>query len=412
MEGPGAAEPRRPLHRIRDIPCTRPGHLGLASGAGAPRIAVMPPDTETPSNPSLPPPLRRASAHRWIGGVCRGVATRWDISVAHVRALFVVATLLAGLGMLAYVACWLVLPTDSEDDESPSLVRGMASLALLAAASAGLATLALGATGVTLFGFGWGVVGATAVFLVAALVAWPLLRLSWVLLPLAAILIPAVAVAASGLRIAPQAGVVVGSPERTSDVPARGYRTGLGDLLVDLRGFRAPAGSEVPLRLDTGTGRTVVALPRDRCFNLDVRYKTDTLGWDTLTLTAPWSEPRERPTAPSVFYGRDVYAPEGRWTRPSSDRNAPTLRIDFTSVDGSLWIRDYPDATGPLYESDWPDQLNSPASPGELRLAWRESNRKPAVQRRWKAWRKAVRRFERQQKARRRGACAIPRKPA
>lgn len=375
-------------------------------------MAVMPPATDAPSNPSLPPPLRRASAHRWIGGVCRGVATRWGISVAHVRALFVVATLLAGLGVLAYVACWLVLPTDSEDDESPSLVRGMASLALLAAASAGLATLALGAAAVTLFGFGWGVVATTTVFLVAALVAWPLLRPSWVLLPLAAILIPAVAVAASGVRLAPQAGVVVRAPEKTSDIPGRGYRTGLGDLLVDLRGFRAAAGSAVPLRLDTGTGRTVVALPRDRCFNLDVRYKTDTPGWDTFTPTAPWSEPRDGPTAPSVFYGRGVSTPEGRWTRPSSDRSAPTLRIDFTSVDGSLWIRDYPDTTGPLYEPDWPEQLSAPVSPGELRLAWRESNRKPSVQRRWKAWRKQVRRFKRAQRARRRGACAIPRKPA
>ena len=52
------------------------------------------------------------------------------------RALFVLATVLAGIGVLAYIACWLVLPLDADDGDSPSLVRGMATLALLAAAAA------------------------------------------------------------------------------------------------------------------------------------------------------------------------------------------------------------------------------------------------------------------------------------
>jgi hypothetical protein len=61
-----------------------------------------------------------------------------------------------------------------------------------------------------------------------------------------------------------------GAPAAPADVD-HSYRTGLGDLLVDLRHVAAPAGSVVPLRIDSGRGRTVVVLPRDRCFNLDIR---------------------------------------------------------------------------------------------------------------------------------------------
>src|SRR5262245_26613700 len=100
--------------------------------------------------PPLPQPLRRVRSGRWLGGVCSGIATRWGIPVAQVRALFAVVAVLGGLGVLAYLACWLVLPAD-DDEDAPSLVRGLASLALLAAACAGLATLAFAAGLATLF---------------------------------------------------------------------------------------------------------------------------------------------------------------------------------------------------------------------------------------------------------------------
>ena len=269
---------------------------------------------EAPSaGPSLPDPLRRARAGRWLGGVCSGIARRWGIPVAQVRALFAVATVLAGLGALAYVACWLVLPADDADD-SPSLVRGIASLALLAAACAGLLTLAFAAGMATLFGFGWTVVVALAVFLVGALVAWPVVRPAWVLLPLAAVALPAVAVAASGVRIAAQAGVVVVSPRTPAEIPANGYRTGLGDLLVDLRELEADPGAEVPLRIDTGIGRTVVALPRDRCFDLDVTYRTGRVGADVaraVLARTDWRWQRFAVSTPVFLYGTQQPASEG-----------------------------------------------------------------------------------------------------
>ena len=356
----------------------------------------------------LPQPLRRTRDGRWLAGVCRGIAQRWDVPVTQVRALFAVAAVLAGLGVLAYVACWLVLPVD-DADESPSLVRAIASLALVAAAAAGLLALATAAGTATLFGFGWAVVVALAVFLVGALVAWPVVRPAWVLLPLAAVALAAVAVAVSGVRIMPQAGLVVAAPQTPDDIPAGGYRAGLGDLLVDLRQFEAKPREQVALRLDTGIGRTVVALPRDRCYDLDVTYRTGQAGADAVRgflASFDWRWQRAGGLERVFFYGRQQLASRGRWTRESDDPQAPTLRIDFRSVDGELWLRDYPASTGPLYEPDWPGNVRRPISPGDRRWAWRRDRHTPEVRRRWRAWRQEVRRFAQRVAVLQDGACA------
>jgi len=363
-------------------------------------------DADLSTPPSLPQPLRRAARGRWLGGVCRGIATRWDVPVVQVRALFAAAAVLGGVGLLAYAACWLVLPADGADD-SPALVRGLASLALIAAACAGLLTLAVAAGFATLFGFGWAVAVALGAFLVGTLAAWPVVRPTWVLLPLAAAALPAVAVAASGVRIAPQAGVVVVVPRTPDEIPASGYRTGLGDMLVDLRQLEATPDAVVPLRLDTGIGRTVVALPRDRCFDLDVTYRSGETGVRAARALLARVDWRWQRTVSSIsLYGMRQPPARGHWTRRSSDPHAPTLRIDFASVDGELWLRDYPSATGPLYEPDWPMAVRRPPSPGQRRWAWRVEVRKPAVQRRWRVWRRQVARFERRRDMLEAGACA------
>jgi phage shock protein PspC (stress-responsive transcriptional regulator) len=348
---------------------------------------------------SSPPSLRRVRQGRWVAGVCRGLALRWDLNVVQVRALFVLSSVLAGLGVLAYVACWLVLPLDSDDGDSPSLVRGMATLALLAAAAAGLLTVAVAAAGTTLFGFGWAVAIAGAVFLAAALVASSVVRPAWALVTLVAAIVPAVAVAASGVRISPQAGLVTREPATVGDIPAAGYHAGLGDLLVDLRRFKAPAGAVVPLRIDTGTGATVVALPRDRCFNLDIRYETSE-GWPA---TRPLSHRTQKRAA--IFYGVDQPL-DGHWMRTSSDPRAATLEIDYTAVVGSLTVRDYPASVGPLYDPRWPNSVRAPASPGSLRWEWRDRTRTRSSRRRWRQWDHDLVRFGRRLATLQAGACA------
>jgi len=104
-----------------------------------------------------------------------------------------------------------------------------------------------------------------------------------------------------------------------------------------------------------------VALPRDRCFNVDVHYRTSQ-GWP---LTRPLSRRSQKRAA--SFYGVDQPL-DGHWTRASSDPRAPTLEIDYTAVVGSLTVRDYPANVGPLYEPRWPNNLERPASPDIVRF--------------------------------------------
>ncbi|GAB3129194.1 PspC domain-containing protein [Tsukamurella serpentis] len=57
-------------------------------------------------------PLRARSAP--IAGVCTGFARRYQVDVALVRAAFIGATVLGGLGLVAYIAAVFVLPRESE----------------------------------------------------------------------------------------------------------------------------------------------------------------------------------------------------------------------------------------------------------------------------------------------------------
>jgi phage shock protein PspC (stress-responsive transcriptional regulator) len=348
--------------------------------------------------PTPAPPLRRVRRGRWLAGVCRGLARRWDLNVAQVRALFVLSSVLAGAGVLVYVACWLVLPLDEDRGERPSFVRGLASLALFAAGVAGMTTIATAAFLVTVFGFGWTVALAGGVFLVAALVASPVMRPAWTLAVLAAAVVPAIAVATSGVRVEPQTGLVTRTPSTVADVPKHGYHAGLGDLFVDLRRFAPPAGSTVPLRLDTGTGHTIVALPRNRCLNLDIRYRANEGG----TLTRVLGQRFQRAV---LFYG-DRVPLAGHWRRRSNDPHAATLKIDYTAVAGTLIVRDYPLTTRPLADAGWPDHVAAPASPTDIRAEWRETVHTPSVQRRWRIWRKRMARFWRDQHRMQAGVCA------
>jgi phage shock protein PspC (stress-responsive transcriptional regulator) len=45
-----------------------------------------------------------------IAGVCAGLANRWGVSAVAVRVMFVLLSLLAGVGVLAYGLLWMLLP--------------------------------------------------------------------------------------------------------------------------------------------------------------------------------------------------------------------------------------------------------------------------------------------------------------
>jgi len=60
--------------------------------------------------------LRRDTANSVWAGVAAGVARRIDLAPWLVRLAFIIASLFGGIGLLLYVAGWVLIPADGEDD--------------------------------------------------------------------------------------------------------------------------------------------------------------------------------------------------------------------------------------------------------------------------------------------------------
>jgi phage shock protein PspC (stress-responsive transcriptional regulator) len=54
--------------------------------------------------------MYRDTDHRMIGGVCSGMGAYWNMDPWIVRLIFVVVTMLGGLGLLVYLILYIVLP--------------------------------------------------------------------------------------------------------------------------------------------------------------------------------------------------------------------------------------------------------------------------------------------------------------
>jgi phage shock protein C len=64
-------------------------------------------------------PLARYSNDKKIAGVCGGVARYFDLDSTLVRAIWLLCVLLWGVGLLVYLALWIVMPLDP-DNPRPS----------------------------------------------------------------------------------------------------------------------------------------------------------------------------------------------------------------------------------------------------------------------------------------------------
>src|SRR2546421_8631870 len=105
---------------------------------------IRPEETEMETTEIIREPRRlsRPRDGRWLGGVSAALGTYFDLSPAIYRIAFVALALAGGPGILLYVAAWLVIPAEGEEDsiaaaalkrnqERPSRAVGLALLAFV-----------------------------------------------------------------------------------------------------------------------------------------------------------------------------------------------------------------------------------------------------------------------------------------
>jgi phage shock protein C len=59
--------------------------------------------------------LYRSRKGQMIAGVCAGLAEHFGVDVNLVRLAFAVFTIFFGVGVLIYLAAWIILPEEGED---------------------------------------------------------------------------------------------------------------------------------------------------------------------------------------------------------------------------------------------------------------------------------------------------------
>src|SRR5690348_10787666 len=70
-------------------------------------------ETTTPQPPPEPPRrLTRSSSDRVLGGVCSALGRYLGVDPVVVRVVAVVLVFFGGAGLAAYVAAWLLVPSD------------------------------------------------------------------------------------------------------------------------------------------------------------------------------------------------------------------------------------------------------------------------------------------------------------
>lgn len=361
----------------------------------------------------LPTPITRPRRGRHLGGVCAGLARRWDVPAGRVRLGFAVTGLLFGLGVLVYIAAWLIFPAESVDGVTKGQ-RGIVLLAQLCGALLGLATLSAAGTAATLFGFGWVVVALAGAILVGTLAGWAKLGPSWALLPIGALVLPSAALAVGGVQVDPSTSSVTYTPRASSEIDDRTYKSGLGLLTLDLRKTQLPESGTVDIKVRAGVRRTLIALPHDQC----VRVRVVAHDVPNLLQLGGLLAGRGTTATPSpvLFNGPgrvvDDQPPTAiTFTGPEDPvRPGPTLAIDYETAGGELVVRDYPDDVEPRSYPDWPGYpVYVEERPDTTGLTKSEARR---LVREWR-----VRRDEQiKDKARvdrdMNGPCAIPAEPA
>jgi phage shock protein C len=69
------------------------------------------------------PELKRPLSGRMIGGVCAAIANRFGWDVTLVRIITVISVVLPGPQLLAYLICWIIIPSEQRIAPAPPTSR-------------------------------------------------------------------------------------------------------------------------------------------------------------------------------------------------------------------------------------------------------------------------------------------------
>lgn len=234
------------------------------------------PTSEQPTSP-LPPSqtpfrrLERTGDDRVLGGVSGGLGRYFNIDPVLFRILFAVLTLIGGAGALLYIALWIFVPADGSTGEMSGLTRFFMILVIgVVALFGGAFALAISAFAAAT-GSGWLI--ATVVIVIGLLLMIAALRggARWLIAPALLLAIPLVFVSAFDLQFEGGAGERDYNPQTRAEIPADGYRLGIGHLGVDLRDVEWAPGSTTKLGLELGMGEVQVIVPPNVCVDADAR---------------------------------------------------------------------------------------------------------------------------------------------
>ena len=87
---------------------------------GASMAHAAPPSSPRP--PRRDRPLVRSITDRKLGGVCAGLADYLDMDVSLVRVLACLSVIFYGIGLMAYLVAWIVIPEEEPAPGAPAPV--------------------------------------------------------------------------------------------------------------------------------------------------------------------------------------------------------------------------------------------------------------------------------------------------
>src|SRR3954451_10273063 len=264
--------------------------------------------TPTPEPPSTKR-LTRSSSDRVIAGVAGGLGRYFELDPVVIRVALVALSFVGGVGLVAYFAAWIIVPSDDPDGE-PFDSRGLARRSGIAL---GVLALTLGAAVLGFWGSASGGGTATAIVVIAlgavlVVTAFVGGGLRWLIVPALALALSAGAVAASDLDVRGGVGERIYRPASGADL--RGdYRLGVSYLLVDLRGTDLGPGDH-RIHLKLGVGQAEVLVPRDVCVSSTAHIAggaTTIFDRETGGTEHDWQDVRDAPAGtPHLIVDADV----------------------------------------------------------------------------------------------------------